>query len=355
MPDLSMRGPVLVTGATGFVAGQLVAHLLETGRTVHATVRNPSSSGKMAGLNALAERHPGKLKIFAADLLDPGSFAAAMEGCVVVHHVASPFLMPEKISDGRTQMLEPALEGVRNVLGTVNATPSVERVVMTSTIGAIFGDYIDVVEKMDGVCREAFFNETSTVDHNPYHYSKVMAEKEAWLIAEAQDRWDLVCINPGLVLGPSLSPQSDSGSLFLLDDLLRGDFFYGAARLRFATVDVRDVAHAHAAAADRPEAHGRYIVAAREMASFVQMADALRGIHDRPGRLPRWEIPDWVVRLIGPAFGLSQRYMRNHLGIRFELDNARSIAELGVRYRPLAETLRDHFQSWQCSRGTVGG
>lgn len=341
---------VLVTGGTGYVAGQLIAHLLALGRTVHATVRNPDATAKLAALNALAERHPGRLKLFAADLLRPGSFAAAMAGCGVVHHVASPFLMPEKITDGKSQMLEPALEGVRNVLASVNATPSVSRVVMTSTIGAIFGDYVDVIEQMGGVCSERFFNVTSTVEHNPYHYSKVMAEHEAWAIAGAQDRWDLVCINPGLVLGPAISLQSDSGSLFLLDELLRGDFFYGAAKFRFATVDVRDVAMAHAAAADRPEAHGRYIVAERTMVSFVEMADMLRAVHDKPNRLPRWEIPNWIVRLIGPAFGLSQRYMRNHLGIRFELDNARSMAELGVTYRPIQDTLRDHYHAWQTAR-----
>ncbi len=37
----------------------------------------------------------------------------------------------------------------------------------------------------------------------------------------------MVAINPGLVLGPALTPDSQSGSLFLLDELMRGVFFYG--------------------------------------------------------------------------------------------------------------------------------
>lgn len=349
----SLGSPVLVTGGSGFVAGQLIAHLLSRGHRVHATVRSLKASAKTAALEKMAACHDGRLKLFEADLLRPGSFDEAMAGCSIVHHVASPFLMPERITDGKTQMLDPALEGVRNVLASVNATPSVGRVVMTSTIGAIFGDYIDVIEKMGGVCSEAFFNETSSLDHNPYHYSKVMAEREAWAIAGAQSRWDLVCINPGLILGPAISPQSDSGSLFLLDELLRGDFFYGAAKFRFATVDVRDVAFAHAAAADLEQANGRYIVAERKMASFVDMARLLRPVHDKPGKLPRWEIPNWLVRLIGPAFGLSQKYMRNHLGIRFELDNSRSLNDLGVTYRPLEQTLRDHYQDWKRQKAKV--
>ncbi|WP_267459698.1 NAD-dependent epimerase/dehydratase family protein [Xanthomonas euvesicatoria] len=173
--------------------------------------------------------------MFEADLLVPGSFAGAMQGCSVVHHVASPFLMPEKIKNGRTQLLEPALQGVRNVLTTVNATSSVGRVVLTSTIGAIFGDYRDVLDMPGQTLSEAFFNTTSSLDHNPYHYSKVVAEQEAWAMSRAQQRWDLVCINPGLVLGPSPAAGSDSGSLFLLDELMRGLFFYGVPDLSFAT------------------------------------------------------------------------------------------------------------------------
>ena len=40
-----------------------------------------------------------------------------------------------------------------------------------------------------------------------------MAEQTAWELAGAQDRWSMVTVNPGLILGPSLTPVSDSGSL----------------------------------------------------------------------------------------------------------------------------------------------
>jgi hypothetical protein len=53
-----------------------------------------------------------------------------------------------------------------------------------------------------------------------------------------------------------------------------------------------------------------------------------------------------VVRLIGPAFGLPPEYIRNHLGIRFPVDNRRSIEELGIVYRPIRETLTDHAREW---------
>lgn len=336
----------LVTGGSGFVAGHLVALLLQEGYKVRATVRSLSNPDKTRSLAALGQQYPGRLQLHEADLLQEGAFDLPMQGCDLVFHVASPFLMPEQIKDGQKQVVEPALRGNRNVLAAVERTPSVRRVVLTSTVGAIFGDYIDVRQMAGGVLGEAYFNTTSTPQNNPYHYSKVTAEKEAWELCGRQNRWSLVSINPGLILGPALTAASDSGSLFLLEELLKGYFFYGAADFSFTTVDVRDVALAHLRAAQREQANGRYILAEKQMISFLDMSRMLRPYHRRPWLLPRWGVPDWAVRIVGPGFGLTQEYIRNHLGIRFPVDNRRSIEELGIVYRPVAETLKDHYEAW---------
>jgi nucleoside-diphosphate-sugar epimerase len=345
-----MQETVLVTGGSGFVACHLIQQLLTTGSTVHTTVRSLDSTEKVRPLAELQKQYPGRLKLFAADLLVPGTFDAAMRFCTVVHHVASPFLLPEKIKNGRLEMLEPALQGTRNVLGSVDKTPSVIRVVMTSTVGAIFGDYIDVMDMRDKTLSADYFNTSSTLENNPYHYAKVQAEKEAWTLCEKQSRWSLVTINPGLILGPSLTPASESGSLFLLDEMFRGYFFYGMPDLSLTTVDVRDVAKAHINAARNPNAHGRYILAEKQMTSFVEIASIVRCVHQRPYLLPRYRIPDALVRLIGPLFGLTPDYLRRHLGIRFAVDNQRSLDELNIRYRPITETLTDHYQCWDSQR-----
>jgi nucleoside-diphosphate-sugar epimerase len=62
------------------------------------------------------------------------------------------------------------------------------------------------------------------------------------------------------------------------------------------------------------------------------------------------QAPNFVVRLIGPFFGLTQDYMRKHIGVRFKVDNRRSIEELGIQYRPLEQTLIDHYRSWTAHR-----
>lgn len=343
--------PVLVTGGTGFVASHLVSRLLDRGATVHATVRDLTRTDRVERLRRLAEGRPGTLDLFEADLLDPGAFDDAMAGCRVVFHVASPFLMPEQIRDPRRDVLEPALLGTRHVLAGIERTPEVERLVLTSTVGAIFGDYADVREMKDQTLSEEYFNTTSTLENNPYHYAKTVAELEAWSAARAQDRWSMVTINPGLVLGPALVPGSESGSLFLMNELFSGYFFYGAPNFSFTVADVRDVAEAHVRAAEVESATGRYVVARPEMVSMLTMSRIVRDHHRTRLVLPRHPVPDAAVRLLGPRFGLTQDYIRKHLGIRFAVDNRRSVEELGVEYRAVEETVLDHYEAWRTSRG----
>jgi nucleoside-diphosphate-sugar epimerase len=345
-----MGEQVLVTGASGFVASHLVEHLLTRGYAVHATVRSLANAAKVGPLRKLDARFPGQLALFAADLLVPGSFDTAMRDCRVVFHVASPFLMPERIRDGRTDVFEPALVGTRNVIASVNATPAVERVVLTSTVGAIFGDYADVLGMRNQTLSEAYFNTSSTLENNPYHYAKTESERAAWQAAKEQDRWSMVAVNPGLVLGPSFTPASDSGSLFLMDELMRGYFFYGAPNFSFTVVDVRDLATAHVNAAEKESAAGRYILAHRDMVSFSQMSNIIRDRYPARYLIPRHTVPDWAVRILGSRFGLSQQYIRSHLGIRFTVDNRRSVDELDVSYRPVEETVLDHYESWLSRR-----
>jgi dihydroflavonol-4-reductase len=123
----------LVTGGTGFIGLYVVKLLLERGHAVNTTVRSLKNPPKIKPLTNLQAIYPLQLTLFEADLLKDGSFEDAMKGCTVVYHIASPFLVPQQIKDGMKDCVEPALQGTKNVLKTVNETSSVKRVVLTSS------------------------------------------------------------------------------------------------------------------------------------------------------------------------------------------------------------------------------
>lgn len=342
MTTINPAAPVLVTGASGYVASWLVKYLLEAGYTVHGTVRDPAKKSGLEHLHTLSDAHPGKLKLFEADLLDAGAYDAAMQGCELVMHTASPFVI-SGLTDNYAQLVRPALEGTRNVLESCNRCASVRRVVLTSSVVSIYGDSIDGQQVPDHTFTEAHWNTTSTVDHQPYPYSKVVAEKEAWEIQKKQSRWDLVTINPGLVLGPSLTRASASTSLVFIKQLANGTMFPGAPDLWMGVVDVRDVAQAHIKAGFTPAAKGRYITNGAN-SNALEMGRILRGRFGGGFKFPLFTAPKALVWLIAPMAGLTRKFVTLNVGYRIGFDNARSRRELGMNYRPLEQTLCDHFQ-----------
>jgi nucleoside-diphosphate-sugar epimerase len=332
--------PVLVTGGGGYVASWIVRYLLEDGHTVRATVRDPAKPKGLEHLHALSAAHRGKLTLWPADLLDEGSFSEAMRGCELVVHTASPFLLG-RIRDPEEQLVRPALQGTRNVLTSVNATESVKRVVLTSSVAAVYGDNVDMKGK------ECFtdddWNATSSIDHQPYAYSKTVAEREAWATQAAQARWDLVTIHPGLVLGPSLTIASSSGSMTTMRHFIDYTMAAGAPALRMGVVDVRDVGRVHIKAGFTPEAHGRYITVA-ETASLLEISRILSDAFGRRASFPRRELPKVLIKLGAPFAGLTAKYVDRNVGWPLAFDNTRTVHELDITFRPVGESVVEHFQ-----------
>ena len=344
MTQIDKTKPVLVTGATGYVAGWLVKRLLDEGITVHAAVRNPENNEKLVYLNELAVDAPGKIKYFKSDLLQPGSYAQAMEGCELVFHTASPFALDVK--DEVKDLIEPAQLGTRNVLEQANLTPSVKRVVVTSSCAAIFGDNADLDKTPNHIFTEEIWNTSSTAKHGAYSYSKTLAEKEAWDIHNKQSRWDLITINPSLVLGPAINPLDNTSESFrIIKQFGDGTFKTGIPKLGFGIVDVRDLAFAHYQAGFVPEAKGRHIISGHNT-FFLDMAKTLLPKYGSTYPIPKKELPKWLLWLIGPILNkaLTRKFISLNVGYEWIGDNSKSKTALGVRYRPLEETMNDTFQ-----------
>ncbi|OMO74193.1 NAD-dependent epimerase/dehydratase [Corchorus olitorius] len=252
MPVDSSSSPasqtVCVTGAGGFIASWMVKLLLERGYTVKGTVRNPDDpkNNHLRELEGAKER----LSLHKADLLDYESLKEAINGCDGVFHTASP------VTDDPEQMVEPAVNGTKNVI-IAAAEAKVRRVVFTSSIGAV---YMDPNRSPDVVVDESCWSDLEFCKNtkNWYCYGKTVAEQAAWETAKEKGV-DLVTITPVLVLGPLLQSTVNASIIHILKYLTGSAKTY--ANSVQAYVHVRDVALAHILVFENPSASGRYLCA----------------------------------------------------------------------------------------------
>lgn len=339
--EINKAKPVLVTGANGYVASWLVKRLLDEGLHVHCAVRDPDNDKKIGHLRVLEGSE--RIRFFKANLLEDGSYLEAMANTSVVFHTASPFNMhPE---NPKLDLIDPAVRGTANVLRSVNQTDGVERVVLTSSVAAIYTDSKETRGYIDGL-DESHWNETASMSYQPYHYSKMLAERKAWEIAQSQSSWDLVAINMSLVFGPAMNAaHNTSESINIIKMFGDGQLRFGAPDLGFGIVDVRDVAEAHLRAAFTPEASGRYITSAYST-SIVEIAEILKS---RFGQypLPKWALPKWPIVAIGPLANkaFNRRFLANNLNIEVNLNASKIQRELDMTYISPRKTIEDTFES----------
>lgn len=342
MVTIDKTKPVMVTGATGYLASWIVKRLLDEGVKVHATVRDPSDEVKVGHLSSIAEKSDADLKLFKADLLEPGSFDQAATDCELIIHTASPFSITN-VKNPEEELIRPAKEGTVNVLESVNRSSVAKRVVLTSSVVSIYGDNVDINTAPDGIFTENEWNQTSSPDHRPYPFSKTVAEKEAWKIVGEQNQWDLVTVNPGWILGPSLSKRVDSASIKTMIEFADGTYKSGVPRLWNPIVDVRDAAKAHVTAGFTPSASGRHIVVS-ENASLLDLGKLLRNNFGDQYPFPTKEPPKLLFWLIAPMFGFTRKWTTKNVGYKIQFDNSYSKKDLGMTYLPLKKTVKDHFQ-----------
>ncbi|MFW6019412.1 MAG: SDR family oxidoreductase [Bacteroidales bacterium] len=330
---------ILVTGGSGFIASHIISLLLKEGHHVITTVRDLNDKEKTRHLEDLAKGNNYSLDFFEADLLQEGSFKAPMEDCDIVIHTASPFKI-SGIKDAKKQLIDPAVKGTQNVLNAVNQTRSVKKVVLTSSVAAIHGDNADIQDIKEDKFNEDHWNSSSSETHQAYSYSKAEAEKTAWQIANEQQRWKLAVINPGFVIGPSLTKRKDSTSINFMISFLTGEFKLGVPELYFGIVDVRDVARAHVNAALNENAEGRYIMVS-ETKNTVDMAKILQTHLGNSYPIPKKKLPKTMLYLAGPFAGFSRKFIRRNIGIPVYFDNSRSQNHLNIQFTPVEKALKE--------------
>jgi len=281
---------VLVTGGSGFVGAHVILQLVSAGHRVRTTVRNLNRESAVRGMLKAGGQEPGdSLSFFAADLESDAGWGEAATGCDYVMHVASP--IPVNAPKHEDELIVPARDGTVRVLRAARDA-NVKRVVMTSTCGAIYYGHPPRKEPFDETSWTIISGELTA-----YVKSKVIAERAAWDFIAGEGRGlELSVVNPAGIFGPVLAPDYSS-SIELIKRLMSG--MPGAPRIYFGVVDVRDVADLHVRAMTHASANGeRFIAVSGDSISMVDIARMLRArFGDSARRVPRFTLPDWLVRL----------------------------------------------------------
>jgi nucleoside-diphosphate-sugar epimerase len=331
---------VLVTGGSGYIASYCILALVRAGHGVRATVRNLDRGLDVRAMlvrGGLSVEQADDIEFFAANLESDAGWREAIEGCEYVLHVASPTLTSLPKSD--EEMVRPAREGALRILRAAREA-KVKRVVLTSAFGAVgYGHKPQT---------HAFTEEDWTEINDsvaPYQKSKTLAERAAWdFIRNEGQGLELAAINPVGVLGPALGPDY-SPSLSLIQQMVDGAMPF-APKFGHGFVDVRDVADLHVKAMTRPEANGeRFLAIAGHSLYVIDIARILqRRLGDRAGKLPRWNLPIWLTRLLAKR-NVRLRAILPQLGRNLDASSEKAKRMLGWEPRPLEETIVETAES----------
>ncbi|KAI3461115.1 hypothetical protein Pfo_017778 [Paulownia fortunei] len=307
---------VCVTGASGYIASWLVKFLLQRGYTVKASVRDPNDPKKTQHLREL-DGAKERLQLLKANLLEEGSFDSVVDGCDGVFHTASPFY--HAVTDPQAELIDPALKGTLNVLGSCAKTPSIKRVVLTSSVAAVA--YNGKPRTPEVVVDETWWSDPEVCKQMQQWYvlSKTLAEDAAWKFVKEKGI-DMVAINPAMVIGPLLQPTLNTSSAAILD-LINGAETYPNAT--FGWVNVKDVAYAHVLAFENASASGRYCLVDR-VAHFSEIVKILRELY------PNFQVPKKCA-------------MTNHLCRSTRSPKKKQ--NLGVEFTPLEEGIKETVES----------
>ena len=340
MSPVPRRGAtVAVTGAAGFIGGWVVRQLLDRGHRVRACVRDPADLTRVGFLRAMPGFAGGRLTLHAADLDQPGCYDSIFRGCHGVAHLSHLSTYDDQDRIHRV---------CAHIIDSINASGSVTRVVVTSSIAAVISE-MDLQE----LVRRPVLNEDRWPDEtNPkrspergqgYSMGKVLAERLFAAAAAQHGGWTSVACCPGDNVGPILSPhQQDMGPWQkLIAGMLRGECAQTGVYRPWMPVDVRDDAACHiglleSAAVNNGE---RYIAWSAETRPVEQVNADIHRLLPELGHDP------------GPVVdGQHERIRAREAEMRSiwaacDLRNERIRALLGLEFRPWDTSLRDCVES----------
>ena len=265
------RGPVLVTGVTGFTGGHLARHLLGHGAPVRGLVR-PGSRDRAGPL-----ANDG-VAIAPGDLTDPASLRAACDGIDIVYHIAATYR-----TAGQSDTVYHAVnaEGTRALIDAARAA-GVRRLVHCST-GGVHGH----------VERPPANEDAPLAPGDVYQASKLEGERIARAAGEADDI-EVVVARPIGIYGPG-----DTRFLKIFRAIARRRFpMIGRGEVFYHLTYIDDLVEGFRLCGETPAASGRtYLLAGPRYTTLAELVGLIAAEFGVPP--PRWRVPVAPVWLAG--------------------------------------------------------
>jgi nucleoside-diphosphate-sugar epimerase len=310
-----------VTGATGFLGGELVKQLVGRGHQVSALVRAPEKAPLLKALGV--DLHTG-------DITDRETLRAPMQSADGAFHVAAWYKIGVRL-DGLTAE-RTNVEGTRNVLEIAREL-RIPRIVYTSTVG-VFGDTAGQMVDESHYAHGPFL---TLYDRTKWkaHYDVAVPMMRSGL--------PLIITMPGAIYGPG-----DTSALHTtLVQLLRGRLFITPRAVTFCWGYVEDTARGLRQAMDAGVPGETYLLTGPPHTFQEAFALAAR-IAGR--RQPPLHPPPLVMRAAGAVAGVLERWdlrlpysaeaLRLMAGTTWIGSSKKAQEALGFSARPLEEGLR---------------
>jgi dihydroflavonol-4-reductase len=330
----------LVTGASGFLGGELVRQLVASGERVKAFVRPGANLKYLRGLPS------ERFELAFGDITVGHTVYRALASCDRLYHVASNYRMWAANPD---DILAPAVEGTRGVLEAAKQR-GLERVVVTSSVAALGAERSPT--PMDET------HEYNLPDAEIYVRSKYEAEQVAH--EYAAEGLPVVIVNPSGVFGPGDWKPTPSGENIVRYLEHRPAFRVPTTQGGLSVADVADVARGHILAMQKGRLRERYILGGENL-SYHQLIDTLCDITGLagPGNPQSPGMVETFARLLelkSSLFGgepmLTYRMARDYANGYVFVTSEKAERELGYSHRPARDTLTRSVM-WYLANGYV--
>jgi CDP-paratose 2-epimerase len=297
-----VRGPVLITGGSGFIGTNLAHRLLTAGQPV-LLFDSLARPGVEQNLRWLRDTHGNQVEILVADVRDAQAVMRAVRQASQVFHFAAQVAVTTSLADP-VEDFEVNVRGTLNLLEAIRSLEAPPPLVFTST-NKVYGALADVelrrrnlrYEPTDSSLRQTGVSEDRPLDfHSPYGCSKGSADQYVLDYARTYGVPAMV-FRMSCIYGPHQFGTEDQGWVahFLIRALEgRPITLYGDGRQVRDLLCVDDLVEAFLLAQKHMASEsGQAFNIGGGPESTVSLLELLEHITELLGRRPAVEPEDW--------------------------------------------------------------